>query len=602
MRKLKYALILLIWLFPVSCSLAAADSLQVKFNGLQQLKDDSVRFYRSYAFLKDVALFNQDDNQKKMACSLGEELLSFAESKKKPLWTALAHECLGSLYVWSYQPEKVKFHTDAARKTLLQYKAYEGLIHLYTSYANLRYQVGDEKGLTEWLREAQQIAKKSGNADLEMKVLSVLAAGLKQRQKATESAAVYDEIFKLTVKDTHDLAYTHSDASTTYMVMGDFPKAYYHNDMAYKMAKAKGYEEMIGSLIFNRACFAFEEGKYDESERLTLQSLPYIEKSGHLAFIESTYGLLMDINEAQKDWQKAFQYATQYKKLNDSLEDFQNKAEYQKLEKKYQSELKDKTIQKQKAQIAQDAERRVRWIYISLGASLVAFFGAVAFYQNRRRKETTLKQQSTESEMKALRAQMNPHFMFNSLNAIQQMVLANENTEAFEYLDTYSKLTRQILENSEKKWIPLKDEIRFLELYLKMESLRFDHPFQWKIEVDDGISPQSDTIPAMLIQPLVENSIKHGLLPKDGDKQLFIRFKRDKDDGPLEVEVEDNGVGRGHSSHKNKGTDHHSMSLTITENRLRLLGQAQNSGLEIEDLKDGEGNARGTKVRFQIAD
>ena len=113
--------------------------------------------------------------------------------------------------------------------------------------------------------------------------------------------------------------------------------------------------------------------------------------------------------------------------------------------------------------------------------------------------------------MKALRAQMNPHFMFNSLNAIQQMVLNNENENAFRYLDTYSKLTRKILENSEQKWISLQDEIKFLNLYLEIESLRFQHAFSYEIKTDENISVHEDKVPAMIIQPIVENAIRHGL-------------------------------------------------------------------------------------------
>lgn len=599
--RISICLFVLTWV-TATLTWAKQDSLELRFQATEQETNDSIRFYKGYKYLKDVVIFDMDDENKKKAIPLAERLLHFAESRKKPLWIALSHECLGSLYVWTYQAEKVKFHIDKARQTLLAYKAYEALIYLYNSYASIRYQIGDAEGFKAWLKEAQGFARQSGSEDLEIKVLAVLAAGLKQRSRANESAAIYDELFKLSAKDTHDLAYTHSDASTTYLVLHDFRKAYYHNHLAYQLAKAKGYDEMFGSLIFNRACIAFEEGKYDESERLALESLPYIEKTGHLAFTESTYGLLMDINEAQKDWKEAFRYARIYNKLNDSLENFQNQAEYQKLDRKYKSELKDKTIRKQRTLLLVENERKKRWIAYGLAGSFVVALAGLVFYQNRKRRESQIKQAQTESEMKALRAQMNPHFMFNSLNAIQQMVLNNETTGAFQYLDTYSKLTRQILENSEKKWISIKDEIRFLELYLQMESLRFDHAFRWKIEVDESVSPHSDQIPAMLIQPLVENAIKHGLLPKDGDKNLRIRFKRYGDDGPLKVEVEDNGVGRQAASETVKQTSHKSMSLAITQNRLRLLSGPNAGKLEIEDLKDEKGQATGTRVWFYVSE
>ena len=192
---------------------------------------------------------------------------------------------------------------------------------------------------------------------------------------------------------------------------------------------------------------------------------------------------------------------------------------------------------------------------------------------------------------------MNPHFMFNSLNAIQQMVLNSDNENAFNYLDTYSKLTRKILENSEKKFISVKDEIHFLELYLSIEMLRFENSFNYEIKVDDNISIHTDKVPAMVIQPYVENSIKHGLLPKNGDQQLLIEFiKNSEEDSFIKVVIEDNGIGR----KSNSKDGHTSMGMSITENRLKLLEGKNEHRVDIEDLLDATGNAAGTRVTIII--
>jgi LytS/YehU family sensor histidine kinase len=242
-----------------------------------------------------------------------------------------------------------------------------------------------------------------------------------------------------------------------------------------------------------------------------------------------------------------------------------------------------------------------RLIISSTAFTVILIMGGVLFNVNRKRKAYLYKQNLAESEMKALRAQMNPHFMFNSLNSIQQMVLNNENENAFKYLDTYSKLTRRILENSEKKWITVQEEIKFLELYLQIESLRFQNAFEFEIKYDENVVPSMDKIPAMIIQPIVENAIKHGLMRKDGDKKLLISFNRKDDDAPLEVIVEDNGVGRELTMSMEKKTDHQSMSLSITENRLRLLDENGNSKIIIEDLKDAmNGKPLGTRVKVII--
>ena len=308
--------------------------------------------------------------------------------------------------------------------------------------------------------------------------------------------------------------------------------------------------------------------------------------------------LLGKIYERKGDYGKAVDAYKKYIVYNDSIS---NKKTFRSaIEKQYQYEQEKKDILAKAEQEKKDIEIRAQKTRLTI--SIIAFaiilaMGGTLVYSNRKRKETAYKQNLAESEMKALRSQMNPHFMFNSLNAIQKMVLNNENDRAFKYLDTYSKLTRRILENSEKKWIPLQDEIKFLELYLEIESLRFQHAFTYEMKVDENISVHEDQIPAMIIQPLVENAIKHGLLPKDGDKKLLIEFKKPVNNSQLEVIVEDNGVGRKVATENKIKSEHQSMSLAITETRLHLLDETGNSKITIEDLtKNGSEISCGTRV------
>jgi LytS/YehU family sensor histidine kinase len=180
------------------------------------------------------------------------------------------------------------------------------------------------------------------------------------------------------------------------------------------------------------------------------------------------------------------------------------------------------------------------------------------------------------------------------------MVMNNENESAFKYIDTYSKLTRQILENSEKKWITVKAEISFLEMYLQIESLRFDHAFSYSITLENNVLPNSDKIPAMILQPVIENAIKHGLLSKDGEKKLSVSFNRKQEDAPLEVTIEDNGIGRSASANNTSNNEHQSMSLAITEHRLQLLDEKGGSKMIVTDLYDENGLAAGTRVTILI--
>ena len=205
--------------------------------------------------------------------------------------------------------------------------------------------------------------------------------------------------------------------------------------------------------------------------------------------------------------------------------------------------------------------------------------------------------------MKALRAQMNPHFIFNSLNSIQKYILKKEHFEASQYLTRFSRLIRLILDHSNQNTILLSSELDLLRLYIEMESLRFDNSFTHTINVDKNINAESYLIPSMLIQPYVENAIWHGLLHKEDKGHLALNFSL-SDSNNLKVVIEDNGVGREKAREfKSKQVlKKKSYGMQITENRIAIINKTMNINAtsDIVDLKDAFGNAIGTKVILNI--
>lgn len=217
------------------------------------------------------------------------------------------------------------------------------------------------------------------------------------------------------------------------------------------------------------------------------------------------------------------------------------------------------------------------------------------------RKE--LQQKTSEMEMQALRAQMNPHFIFNCLNSINRFILKNEPQAASDYLTQFSRLIRLVLNNSKKAWIPLEDEIDMLRLYLDMEKLRFKDAFTYSFICGSGVDPTGLFIPPLLIQPFVENAIWHGLMHKKGNGFVTLSFFVEND--ILHCSIMDNGVGRpvqAHSGTKLTQT-HKSMGIQITRDRLALINRELNDErivFSIEDLTDVSGKAAGTKVNMSI--
>lgn len=226
------------------------------------------------------------------------------------------------------------------------------------------------------------------------------------------------------------------------------------------------------------------------------------------------------------------------------------------------------------------------------------------WYRRRLRQiqvQNDLKNQLTASQMTALKSQMNPHFIFNALNSIQSLIRFNKNKEAYKYINKFALLLRETLYYSDKDFIPLEREISMLENYLEMEKMRFDGALDFTIEVHCSTDIH---IPSMIIQPFVENAIKHGLLHKtQGNKQVKIYFK-DQDENSIICTVIDNGIGRKKAREitaQKKGVGA-SFSTNATQKRLELLQQSQNSqlGVSYTDLYDEHQQALGTKVEIVI--
>ncbi len=209
------------------------------------------------------------------------------------------------------------------------------------------------------------------------------------------------------------------------------------------------------------------------------------------------------------------------------------------------------------------------------------------------------------SQLTALRTQMNPHFIFNSLNSVQQYILTGNVDDANRYISKFSKLQREILNQSDKHFISLEKEIDMLTLYLQLEQLRFDKSFSFHIAIDEAIDVSEIKIPPMIMQPFVENAIWHGLSSQVGEKKIDIAFELLSEDLLLAI-VKDNGIGREASAKLKEQTgssaQHHSRGLSLITERLDILKKQYNRPFEasIADLRDPTGKVIGTRITLQI--
>lgn len=360
----------------------------------------------------------------------------------------------------------------------------------------------------------------------------------------------------------------------------------------------------------------------------TAQGIAYLQKAEAIAknsndneALIGVFSNLYKVYAAKQDYKNAYSYAINYYNLKDSVFGLEKNKAIAEISTKYETEKKEATINalSQEKKISElNAKRKSILLYSVIGAAIaLALLGYFLFTRYKSKKQNELlKQQLQEteklleaekkvadSELKALKSQMNPHFIFNALNSIQEQFMYGDKMIANEQMGNFTYLTRQILNVSGKKKIPLSTEIEILEKYLALEQLRFKESFTYTISCADNIETDYVQIPPMIIQPFAENSLKHGLLHKAGNKNLTIYFEINNTEDLLLVTLQDNGIGRKAAEGikiKNEHS-HESFSTQSIQQRLTLLNSNNKENLIMyEDVVNTNGGVEGTKVIIKI--
>jgi tetratricopeptide (TPR) repeat protein len=308
--------------------------------------------------------------------------------------------------------------------------------------------------------------------------------------------------------------------------------------------------------------------------------------------------------------------AFKYQQITESLKDNLNDREKVKLLMNYT--YSQQTHEKELI-LAEKEYRNKILFYSFLSALFIAsLFLIILFSQNRRIRKANsllkaqkeiesieLQNRISEATISALKSQMNPHFIFNALNNIQSYIWFNHKKEASLYLGKFSELMRKVLDNSSRDIVSLAAEMELISLYLDLEKSRFGEHFITSVRIDPAVNIEDIEIPPMLIQPYVENSIKHGLLHVEGVKHLSIEIKAAAAEGITEIWVIDNGIGRRKSYEINKGrTNHHSFATKANERRVELYNHRFHRNLQVDIIDDIHDNGlpKGTIVVIRIPD
>lgn len=340
-----------------------------------------------------------------------------------------------------------------------------------------------------------------------------------------------------------------------------------------------------------------------KAKEFSLQALQTGKQVHDMARLMNYNLQLSTIEEKLANYKNALAYHQQYTAYKDSIFNDANRKKVEALEQERIAEVKNQQIQLLQQQKALDAlafERKSLVKNITLLAVVVTAILVVVFIiLYNRRKKIQFEKQVMEVEMKALRAQMNPHFIFNSLHSINNYVMENDKQNASKYLLKFASLMRFILENSREQEVAVETDLQALELYMQLEALQSKQHFTYHINIDDQIDKVNTIIPPMLLQPFVENAILHGLQQKEDGR---IDIKISKQDEMICFEIEDNGTGIKEPVVGHPTAKHKSLARKIVDERLHIINHLQQAKASVSiSTVLGDGNTvKGAKVKLLL--
>ena len=343
--------------------------------------------------------------------------------------------------------------------------------------------------------------------------------------------------------------------------------------------------------------------QYKKADKNLFKGLNIAKKYNFISSISVGYNHLSELNQQKNNFENALKYYKLAEEFDEKISNERNAQYVNDLILKYDSErknsqIKDLAKQNEISKLELTRNRNL-WIF-SLGLISLLAIILYALYKN-----STLKNEKKiiALEQNALQSQMNPHFIFNSLNAIKLYIIDNEKENAVYYLNKFSKLIRKILASAREKENTLAEEIDTLKLYLEIENIRFQNEIKSTFSIEKELNINTIKVPTLILQPFIENAIWHGLSSKKGAKIIDLHFEKETNQY-LKITIEDNGIGRKKSTEikKNKMHRKESIGIKLTEERLSNFTKEfqLDYTLNYDDLYDEKNNASGTKVILKI--
>lgn len=475
----------------------------------------------------------------------------------------------------------------------------DNLAYYYQKVGEVYKNAGEKEKWEEYVKKAYRFIsnKEYTSVQADAAIYNDLGGIAELHKNYDQALLYYDTLSAIGAANNypHAIGIALANSATIYKERGELDKALKSALEARKFKTGSGYQEIYDYNLLAELFLA----KGDHREALKYALLTYNNKAVNNNPEEKmrAFKILYLIEKSKHNFEKALLWNERFKELSDSIRNKEIRSKILDLEIAYQTEKKEQQIEL----LTTENELKTQRINAGIGivTVLVVVILLIVYILNIRKKQAVLLQNNLQHQI--LRVQMNPHFIFNALGSIQNFMYKNETRKAAGYLGNFASLTRAILEHSTEEFVSLSAEIETLHDYVKLEQMRVRNSFEYKIEYNDDLDTEFINVPPMLIQPFVENAIKHGLKNLDYPGYLHIQFT--ENNNQLEIKVTDNGYGiNAKKTNDKKNNIHRSMSMQIFKERCEIFTHRYKKeiGFKLIDRSKQNENESGTEVLIII--
>lgn len=478
-----------------------------------------------------------------------------------------------------------------------------GLPSIYLNMGNISVLMKNYPRAKGYYNSALNIAEEAGNIRDQINALNNLGVVNEKQNKFKEALKIYERSLKLVLStgDSKIESKLYLNIGIIHRRTEALDKADFYLKKSFDIRKLRGnYEELLG--VYNEMFeLALAKKEYRKAEQ-------FVDRMQNLAKINEDRGWMVDVYTAYYNLYKetnkykpALNFYEKYKEIGDSIQLALYEEKYNDLMAKYDM---DQTKQKmelmsQETRIQNlELDKKNAWLVAMI---VIMLLGVIAIIVSFRINKLKSEHKLMSLDQKVLLSQMNPHFLFNALTAVQSLVLDNENGKANLYLSELGTLVRNILEDSRQENISLRKEVNTLEKYIGLQKLRFDFPIEFRFDIDENIDLDELNIPPMLTQPFIENALVHANLQQVDKPEILIKLKS-IDDKFVEFSIQDNGIGIQEGKKKSLMKENKSLAMQIARDRIQIYNfkSKDQMKLDVIDLKYLNKDQQGTLARFII--